>query len=137
MSYFYMGFWVFITEYSPLALEKILQAIENLVKVIERNLGLSLPAYTSEAAHRFKFDVVQDKEALEGASDDLIRGEFKSLLRGLNLMDEEDCPTPMLGSTIACLVLDKKAITILAALQFDEEDTLKDYCTFKRKTSEL
>lgn len=131
------GYWVFITEYSPLALEKIPQAMENLVKVTERNLGLSLPAYISEAAHRFKLNVIQDKEALEGASDDRIREEFKSLLRGLNLMDEKDCPRPMIGSTMACLVLDEKAITMLAGLQFGEEDTMKDYRAFKGKSIKI
>jgi hypothetical protein len=60
------------------------------VKVTERNLGLGLPAYASEAARRFKLDVVQDKEALEGASDDRVRAEFKSILRELNFMNEED-----------------------------------------------
>lgn len=127
------GFWVFITEYSPFALENLSRAIKNLVKVTERNLGLSLPAYRSEAARRFKLDVVQDKEALEGASDDRLREEFKSLLRGLNLMDKDDYPTPMLGSTMACLALDEKAIDMLAALQFGEEDTMKDYCAFEGK----
>lgn len=132
------GFWVFVTEYSPLALEKIPLAMGNLVKVTERHMDNSVPAYSNEAARRFKLDVIQDKEALEGASDDRIREEFKSFLRQLNLMNEEneedrDRPDPMLGSTMACLVLDKNTIDMLADLEFGEKDTMKDYDVFKGK----
>ncbi|KAJ5404502.1 hypothetical protein N7509_004373 [Penicillium cosmopolitanum] len=127
------GFWVFVTEYSSSVLEKVPEAMENLVKVTERNLLDSLPAYGGEVARRFKLNVVQDKEVLEGASDDRIREEFKSLLRGLNFMNEEDCPTPMLGWTMVCFVLDEMAITMLANLEFGEEDTMRDYKAFKGK----
>lgn len=111
--------------------------MENLVKVTERSLGDSLLAYTSEAARRFELKVVQDQNALDGASDDRVREEFKSLLRGLNFMNEDDHPVPMLGWTMACLVLDEMAIYMLANLEFGEEGTRRDYKDFQGKSIKI
>lgn len=66
------GFRVFVTAYSSPALERMPQAIENLVKVTERGIGGGPPAYTSEAIRRFKLDVIKDEEALSGASNDRV-----------------------------------------------------------------
>lgn len=132
------GFWVFVTEYSPFTLEKIPRAMENLVKVTESYMDDSVPAYSNEAARRFKLDVIINKEALESASDDRVREEFKSFLRQLRLMnkdreEDQDRPDPMLGSTMVCLVLDKNAIDMLTDLEFGKKDTMKDYDAFKGK----
>ena len=123
------GFMIFVTEYSSLALEKLCLAMENLVKVTERSMSSTPPAYKNEAIRRLKFDLIQDKENLDGASDDRIREEFKSLLRGQSLMNEEDSPEIFIGSTVGCLVFDEKTITMLADLEFD--DSVRDYSSFK------
>lgn len=80
---------MFVTDYSPANIESIPRAIENLVKSIERTMRRSLPAYIGEASRRFKLDVVEDEEALLGASDDRVREEFRAHLRTTRLLDSK------------------------------------------------
>ncbi|ODM19646.1 hypothetical protein SI65_04631 [Aspergillus cristatus] len=118
------GFYAFIMDYPPDMLEKIPQAMENLIEVTRRNIrAQSTSAYTEEAFRRFKLGVVEDKEALSGASDDRVRAEFRAQLRTLQQLGENDfIRTP--ARNYACLVLDKPTVFMLADLSFP--DNMRD-----------
>lgn len=130
------GYYASVTNYSGYALENIHRAIENLMKVVQRDLRLyTLSAYADEAFHRFKLDVIEDRDNLDGASDDRIREEFWALIRGLNLCDLCDnkgifAPP---ARNVACLVLDEATISTLANLCFPE-NPMDDYEAFSDVT---
>lgn len=64
--------------------------MENLVKAVQRGLRLyTLSAYADKAFHHFKLDVIEDRDILAGASDGRTREEFRALILGFNLCDEE------------------------------------------------
>lgn len=130
------GFYAFVTDYSPDALEKIPQAIENLIEVTRRNIrAQSTSAYTDEAFSRLKLDVVEDEEALSGASDDRIREEFRAQLRTLQQLSEDDsiqAPT----RNYACLVLDGPTLFMLADVSFPG-DVREDWPLFHDKAIKI
>lgn len=136
------GFCVFVTSFTQASVEGLPRALENWVKVQQRQLRSFEPSvYDEELCRRFKLDVISVQDH-EGASDDRIREEFRAFMRGLRLNYEDD--EDMLGhlaSMRACLVLDAKSIVELAELTGDER--LKDLervtvraidCGWKRKT---
>lgn len=103
------------------------------MKVVQRGLRLyALSAYADEAFHRFKLDVIEDQDALDGASDDRIREEFRALIRGFNLCDDEERFVPP-ARNVACLVLDEATISMLANLSFPE-DPMNDCKAFNKMT---
>ncbi|KAH0001708.1 hypothetical protein KCU78_g14742, partial [Aureobasidium melanogenum] len=119
------GFTVFVTAYDDRSRAQLSQAMQNWIRVQERKLenGYTLPAFAAEAWKRFKLDVIEEQEALDGASDDRVRAEFRALVRGKELSDDDDQFLPPARNQ-ACLVLDAAAITMLADLKFATE--LKD-----------
>ncbi|KAG9759587.1 hypothetical protein KCU73_g3314, partial [Aureobasidium melanogenum] len=66
------GFTVFVTAYDDRSRAQLSQAMQNWIRVQERKLenGYTLPAFAAEAWKRFKLDVIEEQEALDGASDD-------------------------------------------------------------------
>lgn len=58
-------FYAFVTDYVPGTLEKIPQAIENLIEVTRRNIrAQSTSAYTEEVFRRLELNVVDQKLAM-------------------------------------------------------------------------
>lgn len=127
------GYYVFVTRYSESVLENIPRAIDNLLKVVQRGLRCyTLSTYGDEAFHRFKLDVIEDQDALNGASDDRIREEFRALIRGFNLCDDEERFVPP-ARNVACLALDEATISMLVNLSFPE-DPMDDHKAFSEVT---
>lgn len=101
------GVYAFVVDYDPDTLRKIPAAIHNLIQVTRRNIrAQSTSAYTDEALRRFKIDVVQDEEALSGASDHRIREEFRAHLRGLQQLGDDGVIRGAVRN-YACLVLNQ------------------------------
>ena len=71
-----------------------------------------------------RFVVLEDQDALEGASCDRVRGCLPALVRGLELCDDED-ENPPRELYSACLVLDNGKIEMLANLTFHEDGVQK------------
>ncbi|KAF5983859.1 hypothetical protein FBULB1_3627 [Fusarium bulbicola] len=114
------GYFVFVTSYSNLACQKLNQALENLVRATIRSLRLMSPSlYSEEATKRFKLEVVEDKEALENASEDRVREEFRAHLRSLGVL-EDDLMFRGIGTSrfSACILLDEQTISRLANCSF-------------------
>ncbi|KAG9704668.1 hypothetical protein KCU69_g4999, partial [Aureobasidium melanogenum] len=127
------GFTVFVTAYDGSSRGQLHQAVQNWLRVQERELenGYTLVAYAAEAWKRFKLDIIEDQEALDGASDDRVRAEFRALVRSKELSDDGDQFLPPARNQV-CLVLDAAAITMLAQLKFPEE-LRYDRAVFKDK----
>ncbi|KAJ4254973.1 hypothetical protein NW762_009775 [Fusarium torreyae] len=121
------GYYIFVTAYSEEARQKLEPAVEALELLALRSLRqLSSSPYCEEAAKRFKFDVIEDKESLENASEDRVREEFCAQLRGLGLL-EDDLMFRGSGPSrfVACILLDEDRIDILSKISFSldvEED---------------
>jgi hypothetical protein len=137
---------IVVTAYSEKARQNIELAVTNLVEVIHRYF-LRCPqsgAFATEAFQRLRFDVIEDKELLESASDDRVREEFNAYVRSLRLFPDDlrwekerqklykdnlnrpDGPTRY----NICIVLDEGAIDRLASISFP--DNLKDDTTVLR-----
>jgi hypothetical protein len=121
------GYYVMLTDYSPAARSKVDRAMENLLRMQRRSLGAEEHppnVYADEVYRRMRFDLVEDQEALEGASYDRVRACIRAQVRGLELCDDEDA-TPAATRYCACLVLDGDKIDMLANLPLNEEDVRK------------
>lgn len=70
-----------------------------------------------------------DQEALNGASDDRVRGCLRAHVRGLELWDDPNEFMPP-SRNYACLVLNGEKIAILVNLSFQEDD-VQEFFTFK------
>lgn len=128
------GYYVFITDYSTYTDEHLSGAIENLIKVVQRSLTrFTIPPYARETFHRFKLDVIQDKDILDGASDDRIREEFRAQISGMKLFNDVGglCYTP--ARNMVCLVFDRETIEMLSSLSFPE-DVEEDFDKFRKNT---
>lgn len=90
---------------------------------VQRRLGLHTNIanlYAHEVFRRLKFDVVMDREALEGASIDRVRECFRALVRSLELCDDEnECPPP--ARNMVCLVLDAAKFEMLSNIEFYDD----------------
>lgn len=107
-------------DYDPDTLGRIPTAIHNLIEVTRRDIrAQSTTAYTEEAMRRFKIDVLQDQDALGGASD-RIREEFRAYLRGLHQLGEDGVIHGAVRN-YACLVLDRSVVCVLADLTFPDD----------------
>jgi hypothetical protein len=95
----------------------------SLVRVQQRALRADTAAanpYAKELYRRLRFNVVEDEEALEGASVDRVRECFRALVRSLELSDDEDeYPPPALN--LICFVLDSDSVEVLADLDFFDD----------------
>ncbi|KAI7296969.1 hypothetical protein KC352_g51 [Hortaea werneckii] len=126
------GFYLMVTDYSQNAKDRLDGAVKSLLHVQHRKLGADADppdVYADELYRRLKFDVVEDKEALEGASDDRVRECFRAHVRGLELSDEDDDYPPP-PRNYACLVLDGSKADMLVNLVHHDE-RLKAIRTFK------
>lgn len=135
------GWYVFLTDYIPATKESVDRAMQNLLRIHRRSLGAGaeLPdVYADEAYLRLKLELVEDREALEGASYDRVRECFRALARGLNLCDNEDDYPPAQRYHF-CLVLEGDKIEMLADLPFhdDDEDGVQDASTPDGETCKL
>lgn len=130
------GFYAFVVDYDPDTLGKIPTAMHNLIEVTRRNIRVqSTSAYTDEAFCRFKIDVVQDEEALSGASDDRIREEFRAYLRGLHQLSDDGVIHGAVRN-YACLKLNQPVVCMLAGLTFPD-DLREDWRLFRENTIKL
>lgn len=110
-------------------------------------------AYADEAIKRFKLDVIEDKDALAGASIDRVREEFWALIRGLELNglldddyddEEEDEEEDEDGNSflvpparnMACFAQNEADISMLAHLEFPD-DPMEDWRVFYGKSLKL
>lgn len=122
------GFHVFLTDYSQLTEELLPRAMENLARVQQRNPrpgGDPPDVYAQELARRFRVDLVHDQEALQGASFDRVRENFRALVRKLDLSDDDEEPFPPHPRYSICFALDRSQIEGLANLAFSG-DTIED-----------
>ncbi|KAK5997265.1 hypothetical protein PT974_02619 [Cladobotryum mycophilum] len=116
------GFFIFVTAYfGNTTRDRIAQAARNFIEVMRRALlDITAPAYAEEALKRLKLDVIEDGEALDGASDDRVRKEFRAQIRALDLSDnygEEDFfPLPARNRT--CPAFDEATVAMLAGIAF-------------------
>ena len=115
------SYFFFLTDYSRRTIDNVPRAIKNLVKatVIQLNAGAQTPdPYAEQAIRRFKLDVIQDEDALAGASTDRVRETFRALVRSFELRDDEDeWPAPTKYKV--CLVLDAERVELLADMGID------------------
>jgi hypothetical protein len=124
------GFRVFVTSYSPVARERLPQALANWTQAQELSLQHTIdqPEYRQELLKRFKLDIVED-ESLDNASDDRVREEFRAWMKGMGFTareEEKDEVSVALLSTVhnpsenICLAFDEASITMLADITFGE-----------------
>ncbi|KAK6435914.1 hypothetical protein LTR95_007900 [Oleoguttula sp. CCFEE 5521] len=116
------GYYVFLTSYTPATREKLTRALENLCDVQTHtiNAEYTLPVFADEAIKRFQLDLIDDKSTLEDATDDRIRAEFRAIIRGLDLTDDETVIPPP-ARNLVCLVLDEAAIAMLSGLKLPKD----------------
>ncbi|PLB46473.1 hypothetical protein P170DRAFT_438254 [Aspergillus steynii IBT 23096] len=124
------GFYVFVTSYSDSALEYLPKAMDNWIKLAQRDL-MHYGPYGAEAFRRLRMDVIADEEALSGASDDRIREELNAQIHGLESSGQGQ-------STLArrhrgCFVLGEDLIVKLAGLTFPN-DSRQDHGSFSNIT---
>ncbi|KAK2767054.1 hypothetical protein FQN54_006372 [Arachnomyces sp. PD_36] len=128
------GYYVFVTDYSATAEEHLSSAIENLMRVVQRSLTqFTVPPFSEETFRRFKLDVIQDKGALDGASDDRIREEFRAQIRGQGLVDREGDIKFTPARNMVCLVFKSATIEMLSSLVFPG-DNEEDHEVFRQNT---
>lgn len=128
------GVYILVTAYSDSAQRNLEIAVHKLVETVRRYfLARStqlFAAYGEEASKRFKLSVIQDKDALEDASDDRVREEFNAHVRSLDLVayePEQERDRDGLNRRFApfslslCIVLDEVKIEELSALSFPDD----------------
>nr|OQO31168.1 hypothetical protein B0A51_01900 [Rachicladosporium sp. CCFEE 5018] len=128
------GYYVFLTSYTPVTREKLTRALENLCEVQTHtiNVEYTLPVFADEAIKRFQLDLIDDQSTLVDASDDRVRAEFRAIIRGLNLTDDETVIPPPARNLI-CLVLDEPAVDMLSDLRL-HKGSKRDFAGFESKT---
>lgn len=126
------SFFIFLTEYSQGTENLLSTAMENLARVQQRSLcppGNPPDPYAEEVARRFRIDVVHDQEALQGASLDRVRENFRALVRNLNLSEDDEKPFKSPTRHFICFALDEDKVKELANLAFSD-DELEENNTF-------
>ncbi|KAI1057228.1 hypothetical protein LB507_002320 [Fusarium sp. FIESC RH6] len=126
---------IIVTSYSEKARGNLDQALSNLVEAIRRFLFKDprFEPWSRETFNRLKFDVIEEKDLLEDASDDRVREEFNAHVRSLRLygdLKDEIRRARVMQDTLNrpygprrfdfCIALDEKAIDELALLTFPE-----------------
>lgn len=105
-------------------MDSVEPAAQKLVEIVRRALvAKAHPALAAEAYKGFRLDLVQDRQALDGASDDRIREEFNALLRGHGLWPAGCSQRGPLRPPrrFVCFVFDEATILELASLLFPQE----------------
>ncbi|KAI7102190.1 hypothetical protein KC365_g5758 [Hortaea werneckii] len=137
------GFYIMVTDYSQEVRDKLDSAIERLLRVLHQVLGADADppdVYADELYRRLKFEVIEDQEELEDASDDRLRECFRAHVRGLELWGEEEeegaekgWPPP--PRNYACLVLDGSKVDMLLNIPDHvhpvEDGDMLDNCRLK------
>jgi hypothetical protein len=130
------GYYVFLTSYDDATLEKVEQAMDNWVRLVERRLATAEGPHdkNEELRKRFKLELIKDEAELAGASDDRVRENFCALMRDLDLWRGTYVGRPQARYSV-CLAIDAAAVDMLAGLQFLEDpDQDRDYRTFENLT---
>jgi hypothetical protein len=115
------GFCVMLVDYSPAARENVERAMDNLLRLQEQVLGANAnppDVYADEIYRRMRFDLLEDRDALEGASFDRVRQCYLAYLRELDLWDDTGRYRPEPQRYHVCLVLDASNIEMLVNLPF-------------------
>ena len=132
------GFYVFLTHYDAVTRDSVPRAMENWVKLLGWCQGANAnppDLYADEAFRRFKLDLVDEQDTLAKASIDRVRECFRTLVRSLEITDnnddeEEDVWVPPTRNKI-CLLLNADKVQMLANLTFsDNADYLECYKTY-------
>jgi len=81
---------IMVTAYSEKAKQNLDQALSNLVEACRRFLFKDplFEPWARETFNRLKFEVIEDKESLENASDDRVREDFNAHVRSLRLFGD-------------------------------------------------
>lgn len=126
---------IMVTAYSEKARQNLDRALLNLVEACRRFLFKDprFEPWARETFNRLKFEVIEDKDSLENASDDRVREEFNAHVRSLRLfgdLKDEIRRAEVFGYNLnrpmgprrydICIALDEKAIAQLAILTFTE-----------------
>lgn len=115
-------------------MDNISLALENLIKAQQRRLKVNTEGanlFANEVYRRLRFDVVEDRGALEDASTDRVRGCFRALARSFELSeDEDDFPLP--ARNTVCFVLDGAKVEMLANLRFNDDDGRGEWFTHEK-----
>jgi len=125
---------IIVTAYSKTAKKDLDKAVTNSVEAIHRyflRCRRTAP-FSKESFKRLRLDVIESQEILKDASDDRVREEFNSHVRGLGLFPQtpkrrrrfsSDCLNRPVGPQRYgfCIVLDEQIIKKLAKLVFPED----------------
>ncbi|KAF4947527.1 hypothetical protein FSARC_13945 [Fusarium sarcochroum] len=138
-----------VTAYSEKAQRNLDRAISNLTETAHRYFlrftGSQSKLFAREAFNRLSFDVIENRELLENASDDRVREEFNAHVRSLRLYPADLRFDKLRAKRLndglnrpsgprrfdVCIVLDEAAVEELAALRFldnleGDGNTLRD-----------
>jgi hypothetical protein len=110
-----------LVDYSQAARDNVDQAMDNLLRLQEQILGANADppdVYADKIYRRMRFDLLEDQEALEGASFDRVRQCYFAHLRELGLWDDTGRFYPQPQRYHVCLVLDAGKIEMLVNLPF-------------------
>jgi hypothetical protein len=128
---------IMVTAYSEKARQNLDRALSNLVGACRRFLFKDprFEPWSRETFNRLRFDVIEDKDLLEDASDDRVREEFNAHVRSLRLygnLKDEIRRARIMGYEYdlnrpygprrydICIALDEKAIEQLAMITFSD-----------------
>jgi hypothetical protein len=115
------GFCVVLVAYSQAARDNVERSMDNLPRLQEQVLGASADSpdvYADEIYRRMRFDLLEDRDALEGASFDRVRQRYFAHLRELGLWDDTGRYYPQAQRYHICLVLGAGKIEMLVNLLF-------------------
>ncbi|KAJ4246014.1 hypothetical protein NW762_013758 [Fusarium torreyae] len=130
---------IFITTYSEKAQINLDQAVSNLTETVRRYFlrftGSQYEPYARETFSRLRFDVIENRELLENASNDRVREEFNAHVRSLRLFPvdlrfeklrakhlQDDLNRPSGPRRFdVCIVLNQTAIEELAGMVFPDD----------------
>jgi hypothetical protein len=116
--------WVFglmLVDYSQAARDNVERAMDNLLRLQEQVLGANADppdVYADEIYRRMRFDLLEDRDALQGATFVRVRQCYLAYLRELDLWDDTGRYRPEPQRYHVCLVLDASKIEMLVNLPF-------------------
>lgn len=94
----------------------------------------TLPIHLDEAFRRFKFNVIEDSDALDGASVDRVREEFRAQIKSLRLCEVYYGGFKPPSRNQACFLPEEAAINMLADADCLPDDALEFYQSCYCKT---
>lgn len=131
------GYYLFLTDYAQTTKYNVSRAVEKLLEVQRSQIlgasGQRANLFSYEAYHRLKLDLVEDPDAVQDASVDCVRENFRALVRSLELQDDDSdgfpSPPPRNG---VCFLLDASKVEMLANLTFHDNDPKRDARAFEQ-----